>query len=179
MFSFADSTGKSYTVSLTIGDVARVKALSDGKFDLLSPEKLSGDPSQELRQRLDEDLLEFFELLCLLVDSQLRASEITAEQFGERMDPKSLLDAQERFFREWIDFFRQLQRPQQWLPLEKMTKYRKLAAEKVQRQISRLDLDRVDRQVDEAMDLALKTSSGKLLEELDSILGRTPGGNYT
>ncbi len=151
MESFKDKTGQEWSINLSIGTVERVKKVS--RFNLYAPDEpiatdncqpttdnrqlTTGNSSNapSLQQVLWTDLSALFELLCYLLDDQLKAAGIDAVEFGRRMAARCLVDAQTAFFREWTDFFRQLRRLETLLTLEKTAnlqeKARALVAAKI------------------------------------------------
>lgn len=174
---FVDSQNRSWSIELTIGDVLRLKKESEGRFNLLEPEKrLQSDGREvELRTLLDVDLAEFFECLAILLEPQRAERGTSVEQFGLAMQADHLIAAQSAFFTEWIDFFQKLQRPDAAVTLEKLRKYRELAVKKVRQKLQETELAAIDRRVEATMEAALNESSGRLLDDLDSILAPIPG----
>lgn len=153
MALFSDKNGKKWSIDLTIGAVDRVKRGTDGRVNLLHPESLvEGD---QLQVRLMLDLLEFWEVLYLLVEPQCQREGVTAEQFGELMSADCLVSAQSVFCREWRDFFRKLQRLELATTLEKMQSWTEAARAKLNAAIAKLPLQQLDDQTMRKLDVAL------------------------
>jgi len=169
---FKDKTGATWSIDLTIGDVLRVKAASEGRFNLL-------DPAHELAAQLAADVLTFWELLWHLVEPQAAARETSAERFGDAMAASCLLAARQALFAEWSDFFRQLHRPDLVGVVE-------LAAQGAQMAIdataARLDSDQtrellatLQTQLDSSSATPLKEQSGNSPDSAEWTPGPTPG----
>jgi hypothetical protein len=130
MQEFKDKEGGRWVIDLTIGAVMRLKGHG---FNLFDPVK------DDLAQRLRDDLPTFWELLWLLVEPAATVHDIDAQHFGHLMAADCLLDAQERFFAEWMDFFRRLQRPDLMTVLDKLNKYQAKALELVKAKLPMLN----------------------------------------
>jgi hypothetical protein len=137
MTEFKDKDGTLWSINLTIGLVERVKKASG--WNLYEPDapapaeheaKLTpGDSAgaKTVQDVLWTDLSRFWELLWHLVQDQAAERKIDAEAFGRLMAARCLIDAHQAFWHEWADFFRQLQRPDAALVLEKMETLRAAA----------------------------------------------------
>lgn len=190
MKKFKDKEGGSWEFPLTIGDVFRVKEASEGRFDLFEPSKeVDGTP---LAQLLDESDGAFWELLCYLLEPQVRANKATSrvgpkedervadfELFGQLLAADCWPVCRRLFFETWCDFFQSLQRPDKALPLEKMAKYQAKALELVKAQIAHPRLTELDPKVYAKMQSALSKSFGASLDSLDAILADTPSASST
>jgi hypothetical protein len=169
---FKDKHGGSWSLDITIGLVARVKAASDGRFNLL-------DPGAELADELARDELAFWELLWHLVEPQARERNVNAEAFGESMAADCLHKARQLFFEEWTDFFQQLHRPDKRAVVEKAAKYLAKAMELTVAKLASPEMDELDRIIERRMQASLNDSFGKLRASLESIPGPSPGGSST
>ena len=178
MKKFQDKEGGSWEISLTIGDIFRVKEASEGKFDLFEPTKpVDGVP---LGQLLDENDGVFWELLCYLVEPQVLAKELTLKEFGQLLAADCWPVARRVFFEAWCDFFHSLQRPDKALPLEKLAKYQAKALELVKAKLASPRLRDLDPQVYAKMESVLSKSFGDSLALLESqILAPEPGASST
>lgn len=166
MKKFQDKEGGSWEISLTIGDIFRVKEASEGKFDLFEPTKeVGGVP---LGQLLDENDGVFWELLCYLVEPQVLAKNITLKQFGQLLAADCWPVARRVFFEAWVDFFQSLQRPDKALPLEKLAKYQAKALELVKAKLADQRLKDLDPKVYAKMESVLNKSFGDSLDLLES-----------
>lgn len=170
---FKDSSDSKWEISLPIGTVLRVKASSEGRFDLFEPWKdHGGKPLQEV---LWENLGELYELLWYIVEPQAEAKRITAAQFGELVAADCLISARFAFFEEWRDFFHHLQRPNIAAALEKTVKYQAEMLKLVTAKLTDPKLAEVDAKVTAKMQSVLNKSFGDSLASLDSILVDSPG----
>lgn len=79
--TFSDAKGEAWTIELNFGNVLRVKAGSDGRFNLLEPDSYpNGEPpkdssaiekaSKHLSSVLKDDLTLFYEVLFLMLEPQ-------------------------------------------------------------------------------------------------------------
>jgi len=101
MKTFTDNAGRTWTIAITLGSALAVK----GKLgiDLLQPE--AGDPP--LLTRLGTDELLLGEVLCALLEQQFEAHKVDEADVRAAFDGRTLLAAQQAFYEELIDFFRQ------------------------------------------------------------------------
>lgn len=175
MPSFSDKSGRSWSLEMTIGAVDRVKRGTNGRINLLHPEGLID--GQQLQLILISDLLEFWEVLFLLVEPQCKADGITAEQFGDLMSADCLVEAQAVFWREWSDFFRKLQRLELATALEKMLSWTMLAKEKLKTALKKLPSQQLDHQVMTKLDGALNAAFGSWPDSSESIREDIHGDN--
>lgn len=157
MSSFQDTTGEKWEINLTYGLLSRIKKQSNGNFNLLEPTK------DELSARLLSQIEEWWEVLWYLVESQAKERAVTAEQFGERMSTTCLRTARDGFFRELIDFFRQLQREDIALALETQMEQHAKAMSKMQERVKTLEAA-----IDQKMNRTLNSEFGKLQALLES-----------
>lgn len=181
MQSFKDKTGKEWSIELPIGTVMRIKSATNGRFDLFESSRPSGSDSAALplSTLLASDIPTFWELLWYLIEPQANAANVTPEQFGIAMAGDCLIVAREVFFREWRDFFRLLQRPDQVLVLEKTSLWMAQALEKVRAKTNDPKLQELDKMVETEMDRNLNGLFGQMLESAESTLGRLRGDNST
>lgn len=176
MQTFKDSEDRQWTIDLPIGAVLRIKAASEGKFNLLDPSHKCGDVSQlDIVDGFDH-LEVFWELLWHLIEPAAKEASVTAEEFGKAMGAEQLLDARVAFANEWRVFFQNLQRVDAATALEKNAKYHAKARQMVEAKLTAA-LTGIDERMEQAMQTSLNKASGNLQESLDAILGPTPGGN--
>lgn len=173
MATFSDKTGRQWSLDLTIGAVDRVKRGTDGRINLLHPEGLVDGKQTQLL--LMSDLLEFWEVLFLLVEPQCQRDNISADQFGELMAADCLVQAQTVFWHEWSDFFRKLQRLELATALEKMLSWTTMAKEKLKTALKRVPSHQLDREVMMKLDAALNAAFGSLPDSSESIREDIPG----
>lgn len=198
MKKFQDKSAGWWEIRLTIGDIFRVKAASDKRFDLFEPtQPVDGVP---LGQLLDENDGVFWELLCHLLEPQLLDKPETTKsvpvlkegkEVGERKVPDfdafgQLLAAdcwpvaRRQFFEAWVDFFQSLQRPDKALPLEKLARYQATALALVKAKLQDPRLKELDAKVEAKMQSELNKSFGGSLDFLESqTLALTPGASST
>ena len=125
--SFRDKAGAEWVIELTIGTVERIRKA--GRFNLYEPaEPMEPGQKPSLSDVIFSDYATFWELLWAIVEPQAATKAVTAEQFGEMMAAKCLVDAQSAFLREWQDFFHQLRRSENCAVLQKLEKYKAAAA---------------------------------------------------
>ena len=167
-----DRESGTWSIDLTIGEVRRVKAASDGRFNLI-------DPAPILADQLATDELEFWELLWHLVEPQAKSRQVSAEKFGDLMAADCLHNARRLFFEEWTDFFRQLHRPDKQAVVEKAAKYLATAMELTAAKLASPEMADLDQRVANRMQTSLNESFGKLLDSLESIPATSPGDNST
>ena len=174
MRKFKDSSKKEWELSLTAGDMTRVKTASEGRFNLFDPDSKPGGScgdrtiAEVLNCEQTADYETLWEVLYLLIEPQASERQVTAEAFGKSMTPDCLIVAQAALQKEWADFFRQLQRPDKALPLEKLAEWTLLALQKAKK--AEPLIAEMDAQIDAAMDARLKDSFGSLQEKLAAIL---------
>lgn len=135
MHAFKDKDGREWQVNLTIGDAKRVKNLLD--VNLLEPE--AGDPPLLTRLGTEEILL--CDVIYCLVKPQADDRNISDEQFGIALGAAEILQAQEAFYAEWLDFFRGRGRNDRIKAIEAQQRMINLAVQKVEQEIDKIDLE--------------------------------------
>lgn len=133
----------------------------------------------ELCQTLADDLPTCWEALWYVCAPLARERQVSEEAFGVLLADDVLLDAQAAMFDEWRDFFRRLRRENLALVVEKAAKYQAKALELVKARMNDPILTTLDDRVTQALESKLSESFGNLRENLDSTLGRSPGGSST
>ncbi len=101
MKTFTDAAGRTWTLALNLGTALGVNDRLG--IDLLQPE--AGDPP--LLTRLGTEELLLGEVLCALLEGQFEAHKVGPEDVRAAFDGRTLLAAQQAFYEELIDFFRQ------------------------------------------------------------------------
>ncbi len=100
MKTFTDGMNRSWTLTLNVAAVRRIKAtVGIDLCDLHSGEK-------PLVLRLANDLALLFDVLAELARSQWEASGLTPEQFEAAFDGAGVQSAADAFWGELADFFR-------------------------------------------------------------------------
>jgi len=100
MKTFTDGMNRSWTLTLNVAAIRRIKATVD--IDLCDLH--SGD--RPLVLRLANDLPLLFDVLAELTHSQWEASGLTREQFEAAFDGAGVQSAADAFWGELADFFR-------------------------------------------------------------------------
>jgi hypothetical protein len=136
MKTFTDSSGRVWTLSLTIDCAKRVRDLLN--INLLEPE--IGDPPPITRLGTDEILL--CDVLFVMVKPQADALNVTADQFAGALGPEAILSAQNAFYDELIDFFQKRGRTDRARAMATQQKVINLAIAKVTNKICSIDLDK-------------------------------------
>lgn len=172
MRPFKDRESGAWSIDLTIGEVARVKLATSGRFNLI-------DPAPKLADELASDELAFWELLWHIVEPDAVRRQITAETFGRLMAADCLHLAREQFFAEWIDFFRQLHRPDKAAVVEKAAQYLAKAMELTAAKLASPQMAELDALLARRMETSLNDSFGKLLDSWASIPADSPGDNWS
>jgi hypothetical protein len=170
---FKDKDGNRWPIELPIGTVLRVKRESEGKINLL-------DPQQEgLADRIaSNDFETLYEALWLILRPIAEERKIDAVTFGQLIAADCIQEARKVLWRVWIDFFHQLQRPDQAAALERLEKYNAKALELVKAKLASPELEAIDRRVATKMETTLNQSFGSLQESLASILGPSPSESF-
>lgn len=101
MFTFKDTEGRSWDLSLTIGDVKRVKNLVG--VDLLDARQ------GQLLSDLASDPVATVDVLYAIVKPEADARNVSDEQFGAALDGESVRKAIDAFVEALIDFFARFQ----------------------------------------------------------------------
>jgi hypothetical protein len=166
--TFKDKDGREWQLDFTFGSLSRLKKASAGKYDLI-------DNAAELAHKLWSDLGEFFECLCHLVDPQVKAAGIDGEQFGNAIAADCIIEAREKFFAEWKDFFRKLQRDEAVDALEKILTLNRRAAEAMRKKARALMTREFDEKAAKKIDEAVTLAFGQLQEFLESTPALAPG----
>lgn len=163
MREFKDSEQHIWEIKLTIGAATRVLRESDGKFNLFEPQE------NNLATTLLTNYPEFWEMLWLLIEPAAKLRNITADQFGELMSADCGVVARDRFFREWADFCRGLQREDQAQALETAIDMHAEALKKMGVQV-REEMKTARPKLTEKIDKTLRTEFGNWQDSLASIL---------
>lgn len=139
MKTFTDTTGRTWTIKLNLGTAMAVKDKLG--IDLLQPE--AGDPDSEgpLLTRLGTDEMLLGEVLCCLLADQFETHKVTEADVRASFDGATLLAAQQAFYEELIDFFRQRGRTDRARAVETQVKMIDAAVKAVETRIEGLDID--------------------------------------
>ena len=135
MKTFPDTTGRTWTVALTIDAAKRVRSLLD--VNLLELE--AGDPP--LLTRLGTDVILLCDVIFALVKPQADAAGVSDEQFAAALGGETILAAQTAFYEELVDFFRKLGRTDLAKAVDAQRRMIDLAVARIETRIDRLDLE--------------------------------------
>ena len=149
MKTFTDAAGRTWSISLTLGTALYVKDKLG--VDLLQPEV--GDPPLLTRLGTDEMLLG--EVLCALLEDQFEKHGLREADVKKSFDGATLLAAQDAFYAELIDFFRNRGRTDRSTAAAKQQAMIRRATEAVTMRIDAMDMDRM---IDEALPTIPETS---------------------
>jgi len=163
MKQFCDKSGRSWTISLTLGTAIEVRDKLD--VDLLQPEQ--GDPP--LLTRLGTDEIMLGEVICALLGDQFEKHSVTAADVRDSFDGGTLLAAQKAFYEELVDFFQSRGRTDRARAVLAQMKVIEAAIRAADSRIEAIDIDRTieqaERQLEEKI---LGGTSGSLPEALES-----------
>ena len=135
MKTFNDAAGRTWTISLNLGTALAVKEKLG--VDLLQPEL--GDPP--LLTRLGTDELLLGEVLCALLGQQFETHKVTDAEVRASFDGQTLLSAQQAFYEELIDFFRNRGRADRARAVETQAKMIEKAVAAIESRIQKIDID--------------------------------------
>ena len=135
MKTFNDAAGRTWTISLNLGTALAVKEKLG--LDLLQPEL--GDPP--LLTRLGTDELLLGEVLCALLNQQFETHKVTDVDVRASFDGQTLLSAQQAFYEELIDFFRNRGRADRARAVETQAKMIEKAVAAIESRIQKIDID--------------------------------------
>ena len=113
MHSFADSTGNTWIINITIGAAKRVRDLAG--VDLLA--LTEGDPP--LMTHLETDIALLCDVIFAIVRPQAEKININDTQFAELLGGEVIRTAHDAFWSALLDFFRSLGREDTARAIEK------------------------------------------------------------
>ena len=146
--TFTDAAGRTWTVPITIGAVARLKASPLGVDLLRLHERVpaAGEyaalPEKErptLADVLDLDWPVTAHVLWSLVEGQARAANIAQEMFCDALDGEAFFAAKDAFWGALTDFFRSLRRLEQVEAIVKLRALREATLARMTAEIETLD----------------------------------------
>jgi len=135
MKTFTDAAGRTWTIALNLGTAIAVKDKLG--VDLLQPE--AGDPP--LLTRLGTDEMMLGEVLCALLGEQFEAHKVSDKDVRASFDGATLMAAQQAFYEELIDFFRNRGRADRARAVETQMKMIDAAVKAIETRIEGLDID--------------------------------------
>ena len=164
MRQFCDKSGRSWTISLTLGTAIEVRDKLG--VDLLQPEQ--GDPP--LLTCLGTDEIMLGEVICAILGDQFEKHGVTDADVRDSFDGGTLLAAQKAFYEELVDFFQSRGRTDRARAVLAQMKVIEAAIRAADSRIEAIDIDRTieqaERQLEEKI---LGGTSGSLPEALESI----------
>ncbi len=135
MQSFTDSSGRDYSISLTLGAVKAVAAAA--KVDLLDvydSNPLVGSRSKPI------DVIAVIDVVYLLCRKDCERHGVDDVQFSEAMGAAHMQAAVDAFYAEWTDFFRALNRPDSAKVIQKTRELLKVASMAAEARMDQIDL---------------------------------------
>lgn len=160
MHTFTDNCGRTWTVTVNVEAVKRVRGLLN--VDLL--EVLDG----KLLERLAADPILLCDLVYCLCKPEADAKGVSDEEFGRAMAGDAIDGATVALMEELVDFF---PRERRRLLAKALAKLRMLESKAVDVAMQKLESPALEREMDEAL-ARLTDSSGSLPESSASIPGR-------
>ena len=135
MKTFTDSAGRTWTVSLTLDSVKRVR-------DLLGVNLLELDQGEPpLLTRLGTDVILLCDVIFAILKPQADAAGVSDAAFGAALGGEVIMAAQKAFYEELVGFFRQLGRGDLARAVEAQQRMILLAVAAVERRIEGVDLE--------------------------------------
>jgi hypothetical protein len=135
MQAFTDSTGRSWTIVLTIDTLKRVKSLV--QVDLARPDE--GDPP--LHVRMFDDVILLADVIFAAVKPQADTAGVTDEAFGQSLGGDAITAAARAFLEEWTDFFRRRERPDLVAMIQKYRTLMERGVKAVETEVATLDVE--------------------------------------
>jgi hypothetical protein len=135
MKTFADSAGRTWTVSLTLDSVKRVR-------DLLGVNLLELDQGEPpLLTRIGTDVILLCDMIFAILKPQADAAGVSDAEFGAALGGEVIMAAQKAFYEELVGFFRQLGRGDLARAVEAQQRMILLAVAAVERRIEGVDVE--------------------------------------
>jgi len=135
MRTFTDSAGRTWTVSLTLDSVKRVR-------DLLGVNLLELDQGEPpLLTRLGTDVILLCDVIFAILKPQADAAGVSDAEFGAALGGEVIMAAQKAFYEELVGFFRQLGRGDLARAVEAQQRMILLAVAAVERRIEGVDVE--------------------------------------
>lgn len=153
MKKFLDSSGREWSLNVTIGDAKRIKSnLSVDLLDHRQITELAGDPYK------------LADVIYSLCGSQAKAAGVTDEQFGEGLAGDAIDDATTALLEAITDFFPKRQRPALISLLAKIKEANTKGAELAEAKLN-----------SPQMHTAIQTALDNASNQIDTILGELSG----
>ncbi len=110
MKTFNDNTGRSWTLSVTVGTIKRVRALCGVDLANIITLEAGKQPKVDLLERLASDPVLLVDVLYAVCKPEADAKNITDEEFGRAMAGDAIEFATAALLDEVIDFFPEAKR---------------------------------------------------------------------
>ena len=110
MKSFTDNTGRTWTLSVTVGTIKRVRALCGVDLANIITLEAGKQPKVDLLERLASDPVLLVDVLYAVCKPEADAKNITDEEFGRAMAGDAIELATAALLDEVIDFFPEAKR---------------------------------------------------------------------
>ena len=135
MKTFVDNMGKTWTVTVNVGTIKRVKDL----LGINLVQAITGD----LIEKVENDICLFVDILYVVCKQQAQANNISDEKFGELLGGDSLEKATEAFLDQLIDFFPETRRRLYHNALSKTKQAEMLVVQKLEKKLQAMDLEQM------------------------------------
>lgn len=135
MKTFVDNSGKTWTVSITVGTIKRVKDLLG--INLI--QAITGD----LIEKLETDICLFVDILYVVCKDQAQANSISDEKFGTLLGGDSLEQATDCFLDELISFFPEAKRRLYQKAWSRSKEAQLIAVQKLQKKIQGMNFQQI------------------------------------
>ena len=135
MKTFVDNMGKTWTVTVNVGTIKRVKDL----LGINLVQAITGD----LIEKVENDICLFVDILYVVCKQQAQANNISDEKFGELLGGDSLGKATEAFLEQLIDFFPEAKRKLYRKAWSKTKQAEVLAVQKLEKKLQAMDLEQM------------------------------------
>jgi len=161
MQAFTDSAGRTWTITLTIDTLKRVKALL--AVDLARPDE--GDPP--LHVRLFDDVILLADVIFAAIKPQADTASVTDEQFGQALGGDAITAAARALLEEWTDFFQRRERPDLVAVIQKYRTLMERGVKAVETEVATLDVETL-------ADAAVAKAGEKARSILGGLSGSSP-----
>lgn len=110
MKSFTDNTGRTWTLSVTVGTIKRVRALCNVDLAGVIAIESGVQPKIDLLERLGSDPVLLVDVLYAVCKPEADAKGVSDEEFGQAMSGDAIEMATTALLDEVIDFFPETKR---------------------------------------------------------------------
>lgn len=110
MKSFTDNTGRTWTLSVTVGTIKRVRALCNVDLAGVISIESGAQPKVDLLERLGSDPVLLVDVLYAVCKPEADAKGVSDEEFGQAMSGDAIEMATTALLDEVIDFFPETKR---------------------------------------------------------------------